>query len=374
MGLFNKLFGEFVDVIEWTDDSNDTLVYRFERYGNEIKYGAMLTVREGQVAVLVNEGQLADVFEPGLYQLETNNLPVLSTLQNWRHGFQSPFKAEVYFFNTRRFTGLKWGTKNPVMLRDAEFGPVRLRAFGTYAIRIADAAVLLREIVGTDGHFTTDEITEQLRDMIVARFSSVLGESRIPILDLAANYDALSQFVLTRIAPDFQVVGLELASLLVENISLPQEVEAALDRRTSMGIVGNLEQYTQFQAAEAMRTAAANPGGGGNAVNLGVGLAMGQKLGETLSLSSSSLPATAAPVTGGPTPPPAPGESQFFVAIDGRQTGPFSLKELEQQAGNGQLTRASLVWTQGMAAWTPAGELERLNEWFAAMPPPLPKA
>jgi len=372
MGLFNKLFGEFVDVIEWTDDSNDTLGYRFERYGNEIKYGAMLTVREGQVAVLVNEGQLADVFEPGLYQLETNNLPVLSTLQNWRHGFQSPFKAEVYFFNTRRFTGLKWGTKNPVMLRDAEFGPVRLRAFGTYAIRIADAAVLLREIVGTDGHFTTDEITEQLRDMIVARFSSVLGESRIPILDLAANYDALSQFVLTRIAPDFQTVGLELASLLVENISLPQEVEAALDRRTSMGIVGNLEQYTQFQAAEAMRTAAANPGGGGNAVNLGVGLAMGQKLGETL--SSSSRPATAAPATGGPTPPPVPGESHFFIAVDGRQTGPFSLKELQQQAGNGQLTRASLVWTQGMAAWTPAGEVERLNELFAAMPPPLPKA
>ncbi|MFO1432185.1 MAG: SPFH domain-containing protein [Candidatus Competibacteraceae bacterium] len=369
MGLFNKLFGEFIDVIEWTDDSSDTLVYRFERYGNEIKYGAMLTVREGQMAVLVNEGQLADVFEPGLYQLETNNLPVLSTLQNWRHGFQSPFKAEVYFFSTRRFTGLKWGTKNPVMLRDAEFGPVRLRAFGTYAIRMADATVFLRQIVGTDGRFTTDEITEQLRDMIVARFSSVLGESCIPILDLAANYDALSRFVLTRIAPDFQAVGLELATLLVENISLPKEVEEALDRRTSMGIVGNLEQYTQFQAAEAMRTAAANPGGGGDAVNLGVGLAMGRKLGETL----SSSPATATSTTGGPTPPPLPVESRFFVAVNGQQTGPFSLVELQQQADKGQLTRASLVWAQGMAEWTPADKVERLSGLFAAVPPPLPK-
>lgn len=364
MGLFNKLFGEFVDVIEWTDDSNDTLVYRFERYGNEIKYGAMLTVREGQVAVLVNEGQLADVFEPGLYKLETNNLPILSTLQSWQHGFQSPFKAEVYFFSTRRFTGLKWGTKNPVMLRDAEFGPVRLRAFGTYAIRIADATVFLRQIVGTDGRFTTDEITEQLRDMIVARFSSVLGESRIPILDLAANYDALSKFVLTRIAPDFQAVGLELATLLVENISLPREVEEALDRRTSMGIVDNLEQYTQFQAAGAMRTAAANPGGGGDAINLGVGLAMGRKLSETLSPS---------PATHEPTPPPLPAENRFFVAVNGQQTGPFSLVELQQQAGKGQLTRASLVWAQGMAEWTPAGEVDRLSGLFAAVPPPLPK-
>lgn len=191
MGLWDKLLGEFVDVIQWTDDSNDTLVYRFERQGNEIKYGAKLTVREGQVAVFVNEGQLADTFQPGMYELKTNNLPILSTLQAWQHGFESPFKAEVYFFSTRRFTDLKWGTQNPVMLRDPEFGPIRLRAFGSYAIRIKDAPTFLREIVGTDGRFTTDEITNQLRNMIVSRFTNTLGQSKIPALDLAGNYDQL---------------------------------------------------------------------------------------------------------------------------------------------------------------------------------------
>ncbi len=364
MGLLDKLFGEFVDVIEWTDTSNDTLVYRFERYGNEIKYGAMLTVREGQVAVLVNEGQLADVFEPGLYQLQTSNLPLLATLQSWRHGYESPFKAEVYFFNTRRFTGLKWGTKNPVMLRDSEFGPVRLRAFGTYAIRIRAAAVFLREIVGTDGRFTADEITDQLRDMIVARFSSMLGESRIPILDLAANYDALSKFILERIMPEFQAFGLELASLLVENISLPKEVEEALDRRTSMGIVGDLSKYTQFQAAESMRAAAANPGSGSDAIGMGMGYVMAQKLNETLS---------SRPTAGGPVPPP-PAETRYFTAVNKQQNGPFSLTELGQQVNDGRLARTTLVWTQGMATWSPASDVAELNPLFVHLPPPLPGA
>ena len=174
MGLWDKLMGEFVDVIEWTDDSNDTMVYRFERHGNEIKYGAKLTVRESQVAVFVNEGQIADVLGPGLYQLETQNLPLLSTLQHWDHGFSSPFKAEVYFFNTKQFVNLKWGTRNPIMVRDPEFNAVRLRAFGTYAVRIADAKKFIQEIMGTDGHFTVDEISDQLRNLIVTRFSIVL--------------------------------------------------------------------------------------------------------------------------------------------------------------------------------------------------------
>jgi membrane protease subunit (stomatin/prohibitin family) len=213
----------------------------------------MLTVRESQAAVLVNEGEIADVFTPGMYELRTPNVPILSTLQNWQRGFESPFKAEVYFFNTKRFTDLKWGTKNPIIARDPEFGPVRLRAFGTYVIRIADPAVFLREIVGTDGRFTTDEITNQLRNLIVSRFATVVASSGIPILDLAANYEQLGQFVTGRIAPEFANYGLELSRLLVENVSLPPEVEQALDRRTSMGVVGDLRKYTQFQAAEAMR-------------------------------------------------------------------------------------------------------------------------
>lgn len=367
MGLWDKLMGEFVDVIQWIDDSNDTLVYRFERHGNEIKFGAKLTVREGQVAVFVNEGQLADVFQPGMYELKTNNLPILSTLQAWQHGFQSPFKAEVYFFSTRRFTDLKWGTQNPVMLRDAEFGPIRLRAFGSYAIRIKDASTFLREIVGTDGRFTADEITGQLRNMVVSRFTNILGQAKIPALDLAGNYDQLGQFLLQRIAPEFETVGLELTNLLVENISLPKEVEAALDKRTSMGIVGNLDQYTQFQAAEALRDAAANPGGGSEALNMGLGLAMAQRLNETL-----ARPAQPAVQSAPAAPPPLPTAPSYFVALNNQQAGPFPMDELQRQAQAGQLTRATLVWTQGMAQWTPAGEVAELSHVFAHQPPPLP--
>ncbi|HRY17406.1 MAG TPA: SPFH domain-containing protein [Candidatus Competibacteraceae bacterium] len=374
MGLWDKLMGEFVDIIQWIDDSNDTLVYRFERHGNEIKFGAKLTVREGQVAVLVNEGQLADTFEPGLYELKTNNLPILSTMQGWRHGFESPFKAEVYFFSTRRFTDLKWGTQNPVMLRDAEFGPVRLRAFGSYAIRVKDAPTFLREIVGTDGRFTTDEITNQLRNMVVSRFANILGQAKIPALDLAGNYDQLGQFLLQRIAPEFAAVGLELTNLLVENISLPKEVEAVLDKRTSMGIAGNLDQYTQFQAAEALRDTAANPGGGSEALNMGLGLAMAQRLSETLGRSAQSAPPSAASPSAPPpvTPPPLPAANPYFVAINNQQAGPFPMDELQRQAQAGQLTRATLVWTQGMTKWTPAGEVTELAALFAHLPPPLP--
>jgi membrane protease subunit (stomatin/prohibitin family) len=363
--------GEFVDVIQWTDDSNDTLVYRFERQGNEIKYGAKLTVREGQVAVFVNEGQIADTFQPGMYELKTNNLPILSTLQAWQHGFESPFKAEVYFFSTRRFTDLKWGTQNPVMLRDPEFGPIRLRAFGSYTIRVKDAPTFLREIVGTDGRFTTDEITHQLRNMVVSRFANILGQSKIPALDLAGNYDQLGQFLQQRIAPEFEAVGLELPSLLVENISLPREVEAALDKRSSMGIVGNLDQYTQFQAAEALRDAAANPGGGSEALNMGLGLAMAQRLNETLARPPQPSPASqTAPMP----PPPLPGAKPYFVALNGQQAGPFAMEELQRQAQSGQLNRATLVWAQGMANWTQAGEVAELNALFAHLPPPLPGA
>ena len=187
MALFDFLSGQFIDVIAWTDDTRDTMVWRFERYGHEIKYGAKLTVREGQAAVFVHEGQLADVFGPGLYELETNNLPIMTTLQNWPHGFQSPFKTEVYFVTTTRFNDQKWGTKNPIMCRDPEFGPVRLRAFGTYAMRVTDPGLFIKEIVGTDGEFTTDEVTAQIRNVVVQEVSRVLAGSKIPVLDMAAN-------------------------------------------------------------------------------------------------------------------------------------------------------------------------------------------
>ena len=201
MGIFDFLTGEFIDVIHWVDDTRDTMVWRFEREGHEIKYGAKLTVREGQAAVFVHEGQLADVFTPGLYMLETNNMPILTTLQHWDHGFQSPFKSEVYFVNTTRFNDLKWGTKNPIMLRDPEFGPTRIRAYGTYTVRVKDPAKFLVEIVGTDGEFTMDEISFQIRNIIVQEFSRVIAGSGIPVLDMAANTADLGKLIAAEVSP-----------------------------------------------------------------------------------------------------------------------------------------------------------------------------
>ena len=344
------------------------MVWRFERQGNEIKYGAKLTVREGQMAVFVNEGEIADTFTPGMYELFTRNMPILSTLQAWPHGFESPFKAEVYFCSMRVFTDLKWGTKNPVIARDAEFGPVRLRAFGSYAIRIKDPAVFLREVVGTDGHFTVDEISDQLRNIIVARFGTIVAGSGIPVLDLAANYDQLGQFVQGRIAPEFANYGLELATILVENVSLPPEVEQAMDRRTSMGVVGDLSKYAQFQAAEAMRAAASNPGAAGQAVGMMVGMGVGQQASPWGPRPAE--PAAAPP----PAPPPLPSGPTYHVAVDGKPTGPFDLEQLRVQAASGAVSRASLVWAEGMAGWQPAGDVADLSALFTAVPPPVPGA
>lgn len=356
MGLLDKLFGEFIDVIEWLDDSDDTMVHRFERYGNEIKYGAKLTVRESQVAILVNEGRAADFFEPGMYELETNNMPIMTTLENWPHGFDSPFKAEVYFFNMHRFVDLKWGTKNPIMLRDKEFGPVRLRAFGNYTVRINDPLTFIKEITGTNGHFYTTDISDQLRNLILSRFASILGESGIPILDLAANYDDLSEYITAKIAPEFLEYGLEITKLLVENISLPQSVEEALDRRTSMGVVGNLRNYTEFQTAEAIKAAAENTSGGASeGFGMGMGFAVANKMGSSLS-----------------TPPPIPAQVVYFVAINGQQTGPFGLAELESKIKSATVSHNTLVWNQQLVEWTPANKVAELASFFSMSPPPIP--
>lgn len=368
MGFLDKLRGELVDIIEWLDSSNDTLVYRFERYGNEIKYKAKLVVREGQMAVFINEGELADVFTPGTYTLETQNLPILSTLKGWKYGFESPFKAEVYFASTRQFTDLKWGTKNPVMLRDAEFGPIRLRAFGSYAMRIEDPAAFIREIVGTDGDFTTAEIHEQLRNMIITRFTDLLGESKIPALDLAANYNELGDFILDKLGPEYGEYGLKLTKFLVENISLPPAVEEALDKRSSMGVLGDLNAYTKFQAANAMEAAAENPGGGvaGAGVGLGAGFVMANQM-------AGAFQQSAAPGATPPPPPPVP-STAFYVAVNGQQSGPFDLQALRGQLTNGQFGPESMVWSAGMANWSPASQVQALTALFQAPPPPPPPA
>ena len=362
MGLFSSLFSEFVDVIEWRDNSSDTMVYRFERYGNEIKYGAKLIVRETQFAVFVNEGEVADVLGPGTYELETKNLPLLTTLQNWHHGFESPFKAEVYFCNARRFTDLKWGTKQPLMMRDPEFGGLRIRAFGTYGVRVVDSLKFIREIVGTEGVFTTDEISNQLRNLITSRFATIVGSSGIPVLDMAANYDQLGEFLTRRIAPEFAEYGLELTRVLVENISLPPAVSEALDKRTSMGMTGNLDRYLQYQTGVAMEEAAQNPGGGASdGIGMGVGLAMANRMSDS--------------VGRGAAPPPLPQPVEFHVADAGQAAGPFSVAELKLRVSNGALTPATLVWSPDMSEWKPANSVEGLAALFdndAVKPPPLP--
>ena len=279
MGLFSKLTNQLVDVIEWKEASSDTMVYRYNHNDKEIMMGAQLTVRESQVAVMVNEGKIADVFQPGRYELSTQNMPILTALKSWKFGFNSPFKAEVYFINTHQFLDQKWGTSNPVMMRDAEFGMVRLRAFGIYSFRVADPVAFLKEVFGTSAYMTVDGVTGQIKRTLVSGLSDAIAQSKIPALDLAANYDELSQYALQSLSPRIAALGLKLESFVIENISLPDEVEKAMDRRTSMGVVGNLNQYAQFQAAEAMREAANNQNGAaGMGAGMGAGMMMAQAM------------------------------------------------------------------------------------------------
>ena len=379
MGLFDKLFGEFIDIIEWTDDSPNTMVYRFERYGNEIKYGAKLIVRESQYAVFVNEGQVADVLGPGTWELETKNLPVMTTLQNWQHGFRSPFKAEVYFCSARRFTDLKWGTKQPLMVRDKEFGGLRLRAFGTYSTRIVDPLKFIREIVGTDGLFTTEEISNQLRNLIVSRFATIIGSSDIPVLDMAANQDQLGEFLRQRIAPEFAEYGLELTKLLVENVSLPPKVSEALDARTARGMTGNLDEYLKYQTGVAMEAAARNPGSGSDAIGMGVGLAMAQTMSKGMggALGGAAGAGAGTQTPGAVAPPPLKHPPRFHVALDGEASGPFALEALDSMIDAGRVTKDTLVWSPEMSDWTAAGKAPAVAALFGedeAAPPPLPPA
>lgn len=279
MGIFDAIRSQFIEVIEWLDDSGNTILYRFPVQGQEIKNGAQLTVRESQAAVFVFQGQIADVFGPGRYSIDGGNTPILTKLGAWKFGFNSPFKAEVYFVNTKQFTDLKWGTSNPVMMRDTDFGMVRLRAFGIYSIRVTDPRALIKEVAGTNAHFVTEDIEGQLKRTLVSGFSDALAESKIAALDLASNYDELSKFIRSKLTDDFKSYGFELTKFVVENISLPAEVEAAMDKRTSMGVIGDVGRYAQFQAADAMRDAAQNTGGGASTgAGLGAGFAIGNAM------------------------------------------------------------------------------------------------
>lgn len=364
MGLFAKLRGELVDIIEWLDHTRDTLVWRFPRYHNQIKNGAQLIVRPGQVAVFVNRGELADVFEPGQYRLTTDNLPILSTLQGWKHGFDSPFKSEVYFVSTRQVTDLKWGTPNPIMLRDPEFGPIRLRAFGTYTLKAVEPRALLRELVGTNATFETDEIHELLRSIINNGFADMIGESDVAALDLASRYQEFSaqlrEKVVERVDDEY---GLDIPQLYIVNISLPEEVERALDTRTSMSVIGDLGRFQQYQMGQAMTAAAENPAGGGAAEGMGLGMGFAM---------AGRMMQGAGQATPGPVAPPPPPGGVWHLAVNGQTQGPFTQSQLADGVAKGQVASGSLVWTAGMPAWAPAGQVPQLSALFGATPPPPP--
>jgi membrane protease subunit (stomatin/prohibitin family) len=295
MGLMDFIKSQLIEIIEWTDDSRDTLSYRFPDEDKEIKRGAQLIVRESQAVQFVYLGQFGDKFGPGKYTLTTDNIPVLTRLKGWKYGFESPFKADVYYVVTRLFTGNKWGTSNPVMMRDADFGIVRLRAFGTYDFRVVDPPKFLKEVAGTDQHFRLDEFSDAMRSRLVSVFSDALASSKVPALDVAARYTELGQALLPLINPVLnEKYGIEMSSFILENVSVPPEVEAAIDKRSSMAAVGNLNDYVKFQMAQGLEKGGAGVGGLGAELAVGASIAQ-QMLNQPGGIASQATAAAAAP-------------------------------------------------------------------------------
>jgi len=301
MGIRDFIKKQFIDVIHWTEPEDGILAWRFPMQDMEIQNGAKLTVRESQLAGFVNEGRMADVLAPGLYTLNTNTLPVLTNLMNWDKMFQSPFKSDVYFFSTRLQTNQRWGTAQPVTVRDKDFGAVRLRAFGIYSYRLTDAKTFHTKVSGTKELYRVEDLEGQLRNTIVGRMSDTFAESQVPFLDMAANQIELGQRIADHLKPSFAELGLTLDTFVVENLSLPEELQKRLDQRIGMNMLGDLRQYTQFQVAESMPIAAANEGGGLAAagVGLGAGLTMAQQMMNAMRPDQPGSPAPQSPV-----PPP----------------------------------------------------------------------
>ena len=296
MGLFDKIFGkQLLKVIEWTDDSSDILVYKYpmdSRYA--IMKGSQLVVRPSQRAVFVNEGKIADIFEEGRYVLDTSNLPILTALCNWKYAFENPFQGEIYFINTRQFTDLKWGTQNPVMMRDADFGMIRLRGYGAWSFRVNDDEKAIYELFGTKSMTRVSDVADYFKRVVVSGLSDAIAEAKIPALDLASRYVELGDETAVVLNKKFDDFGLKITSLVVENLSLPEEVEKVMDTRTSMGVLGDsMTTFTQYQAAQALRDAAQNTGSGtvGAGVGMGAGLGIGNMMAQTLG-NVSSQPAS----------------------------------------------------------------------------------
>ncbi|SNY95169.1 SPFH domain-containing protein [Flagellimonas pacifica] len=369
-----KLTHEFIDIIEWLDYTDDTIAHRFERYQNEIKNGAKLIVREGQTAVFVNEGQLADVFTPGTYDLTTKNLPILATLKGWKYGFNSPFKAEVYFVNTHLFTDEKWGTKSPITLSDERFGLVEIRAFGTYAFKISDAGKFIVDIVGTDNNFTNFEINEHLKSLIATRFTDTVGEANLPIELYAANTSELSETCKEVMAPEFQSVGISLEKFYIENVSMPEDLKKEIFEYSRIDKL-DLDKLTKFKTAKAIEAAAKNEGGTAGA---GMGMGMGFVLAQQMGGMMAGAPQANTQMGGSAqsrvaVPPPMPTAVQYFYAVNSAQQGPVSFEQLQALFAGRTINRDSLVWKQGMANWTALKDVEELKSFLGGnTPPPLP--
>lgn len=376
MSIWDKLKGELIDIVEWLDPTNDTMVHRFERYNNEIKNGAKMTVRESQIAVFVDQGQIADVFTPGMYTLSTENLPILATLKGWKHGFESPFKSEIYFINTKNFTDRKWGTKNPIMLNDDRYGLLEIRSFGTYAIKVKDGGKFIKEIVGTDGSFTVDEVDGQLRSIVVTRFTDAVGEARIPVEGFAGNVNELSEFAHKQLTPEFEEYGIELTKFLVENVSMPEEVKKEIFELSRLERI-DLDKLAKIKAAKAMEKAAENPGGAAGAgMGIGMGFVMANQVGGMFNQQTQQATGNAQPPAQGAAggPPPLPTAVAYFAGINGQQAGPFDMATLQQMIAAGQITGETLLWKQGMAGWIKAADIAEVSGLFGSVPPPLPGA
>jgi excisionase family DNA binding protein len=316
MALMDFLKRQLIDIIEWTDDSRDTLSYRFPDDDKEIKNGAQLIVRESQTVQFVYLGEFGDTFGPGKHTLTTDNIPILTNLKSWKYGFESPFKADVYFLNTRLFTGNKWGTSNPVMLRDADFGVVRARAFGIYDFRIVNPKMFLKEVAGSDHNFRLDEFADTMRSRLVSVFSDALATARIPVLDLATRYQEVGEAILPLINPVVQTkYGIEISSFVIENASVPPEVEQAIDKRASMSAIGNLNEYVKYQMGQGL----AQPGGGGaagTAAELAIGLAIAQQMMQQQGGIPGTAAGASAPAVVAPAAVPAGGVPEILTPAD----------------------------------------------------------
>ncbi len=382
MGLLDWAKSQFIDVIDWQDQTNDTILHQYDCRGNEIKNGAQLIVRESQSAVFIHEGELGDVFQPGKYTLDTNNIPVLTSLKSWKYAFNSPFKAEVYFVNTKVFTAQKWGTPNVFYVRDQDFGRVSLRAFGTYSFKVVDPGMFVQKVSGTKSQFKVNDISEELRSLIITNLIAAIGESKISLLDLAANYKTLGDICAKNLnTSDY---GLQFTQFLINSISLPEELQKKLDEGTGMNMLGDMNRYQQMSMADAMKTAAANPGGGngGGGMEGMMGMMMmnnmmNQQMQQQQMMNQQGYGYGQQPYGqqgyGQQAAPPPPMPASFYIAVNGQQQGPFPIQTLQQMMAQGQFDSSTLVWKQGMASWAAANTVPELSQLFAAAaPPPMP--